>query len=240
MIITTWGRAACGKSTAAANLALTLSASRRMVGIISSNLQYGHIQSLFGQTIHTKHGTYRAIDENEAYAHFWKSGVDDNVFLLAVPNEYSGLDFEHITLEQAENLITQALPHFDDLIIDGSEQLGNPVSDVGLAMSDRILLLHKPSVASCSWYTSKSEVSRLLKIDDKITHILSAYDNSCSIEAYREKTGVTFDFELPFVSEMPSLENAGTPITLTNQRSAKDYKAALENIVKKVILNYAE
>ena len=108
MIITIWGRSNAGKTTVAANLALALAEKGKIAGIISSNLQYGHLQILFGQTIHEKHGIYRAIEDNDANGHFWKSGLNENVFLLSVPNEYCRMDFENVTLRQAEELIKQA------------------------------------------------------------------------------------------------------------------------------------
>ena len=232
MIIATWGRSNSGKTTLAANLAMAFADRDKIVGVISSNLQYGHVQILFGQTIHDKHGIYRAIDDNDANGHFWKSGLHENVFLLSVPNEYCRMDFENVTLRQAEELIMQAASHFDCVIIDGSDDIGNPVSSVGLTMSDKVLLLHRPSIASCSWYASKREIIPLLRLDEKILHIINAHDTSCNLGDYLGRANISVKLELPFIAEASTLENMGTLICSSDTRKSKEYNSVLNKIIE--------
>jgi len=50
-ILTIWGRNGSGKTTFAVNLALSLAARNYMIGIISSKIYYGEMQSMFGQRV---------------------------------------------------------------------------------------------------------------------------------------------------------------------------------------------
>ena len=50
-IITVWGANGSGKTTVAANLAAALADRDLMVGIISSKLTYGELQSIFGKRV---------------------------------------------------------------------------------------------------------------------------------------------------------------------------------------------
>lgn len=232
MITAVWGRAGAGKTTVAANLAVAMANKGKIVGVISSNLQYGHLQILFGQTIHDKHGTYKAVADSDAVSHFWKSGINENIFLLSVPNEYCRLDYENITIEHVETMLSQTSAHFDCVIVDGCEDIGNPISSVALTMAAHILLLHKPSVASCSWLVSKREVMSLLRVDSKLVHVINAYDGSCKLEDYFGKTGVSTKLELPYIAEAPMLENMGTPLYNTDGKKIREYKTIMNRIVE--------
>jgi MinD-like ATPase involved in chromosome partitioning or flagellar assembly len=232
MITTIWGRAGAGKTTVAVNLAMALANKGKIIGVISSNLQYGHLQILFGQTVFDKHGTYKAIEDNDAISHYWKSGINENVFLMSVPNEYCRLDYENITIQHVEDLLAQSSAHFDCVIVDGSEDIGNPISSVALTMSTHVLLLHRPSVVSCSWYASKKEVIPLLRVDGKLIHIVNAYDGSCKLDDYLGRTGINTKLELPFVAEAPLLENMGTPIFISDGKKIREYNTVLNKIVE--------
>jgi len=232
MITTIWGRAGAGKTTVAVNLAVALANKGKIIGIISSNLQYGHLQILFGQTVFDKHGTYKAIEDNDAINHYWKSGINENIFLMSVPNEYCRLDYETVTSKQAEDIFAQSSAHFDCVIVDGHEDIGNPISSVALTMSANVLMLHRPSIASCSWYASKKEVLSLLRIDNRLIHIINAYDGSCKLDDYIGRTGINAKLELPFVAEAPVLENMGTPIFNSDSKKIREYKSILNKIAE--------
>jgi MinD superfamily P-loop ATPase len=234
MILTTWGRSYSGKTTLAVNLAFTLANRGNIVGVLSSNLQYAHLQSFFGQTVFDGHGTFRAIEGENAQDHYWKSGINENIFVMAVPNEYNGLDYESVTQNQAEKLITQSSACFDYLIIDGSEDVGNPISSVGLTLSDTILLLHRPSLASGQWWSSKRDIIHLLQCKDRLLHLLNAYDKSCVLSEYLSNTGVKPLLEFPFVQEAPTMENMGTPLFSAKSKKAREYQDILEKLAGEV------
>ena len=57
-IITVWGANGSGKTTVAVNLAVALAERDLMVGIISSKLIYGELQSVFGKRVENEKGIY--------------------------------------------------------------------------------------------------------------------------------------------------------------------------------------
>jgi MinD-like ATPase involved in chromosome partitioning or flagellar assembly len=136
-LIAIWGRSGAGKSTLAVNLACAL-AKTRCVGLISSNLQYGHLQSFFGQTIESGKGLLNAL-ENPAHSkdYVWKAAsvsLLENIFLLTVPNDYTGLQADSVSMEAVEDVLDHARALFDVIIVDGSEDITNPVSGVSMCM----------------------------------------------------------------------------------------------------------
>ena len=159
-IIAVWGRSGVGKSTLAVNLACAL-ADTRCVGLISSNLQYGHLQSFCGQTIENGKGLLNAL-ENPAHTkeYFWKAasnGLLENVFLLTVPNEYTGLQADCVSMEAVEVVLDHARALFDVIIVDASEDVTNPVSGVALTQARQVVVVHRPSVASGLWFRSMGD-----------------------------------------------------------------------------------
>lgn len=63
-IYTVWGGSNNGKTTFAANLACALSKREVLVGLISSNLTYGDMQILFGQSVPPEKGLFQALNED--------------------------------------------------------------------------------------------------------------------------------------------------------------------------------
>ncbi|MBO5408736.1 MAG: cobalamin biosynthesis protein CobQ, partial [Clostridia bacterium] len=60
-IITVWGATGSGKTSIAANLGIAIADRNLMVGIISSKLYYGELQSIFGKRLEHDKGIYNAI-----------------------------------------------------------------------------------------------------------------------------------------------------------------------------------
>jgi len=231
-IITAWGRSGSGKTTFAVNLALALAQRQFIVGIISSNLQYGNLQVFFNQSIREDKGIFQALESANGSVndHFWKCGLHDNLFLLSVPNGYKGLLADGITGEAAEALLTQASVFFDFLIVDGSEEINNPLSSVALTLSSTIYTLHRPSISGCLWLRSMEDFILQLHLKDRMVHILSGHDGSCTVEDFLRITGLHYSQELPFVKAAPMLENAGTPIYLDGEKESRRYRRILESI----------
>ena len=110
--------------------------------------------------------------------------------------------------------------------------MGNPISSVGLTMADKVILLYRMSITSCSWFASKREIIPLLCLGEKLVHVINAQDMTCVLADYLGMTGIDDKLELPFVAEAPTLENMGELIWSGGARKSKEYKAVLNKIVE--------
>lgn len=231
-ILTVWGEGHCGKTTFAVSLACALASRDLLVGLVSSNLIYGELQTFFGQAVPREKGMFQALrGENPNPGElFTPSGESKNLFFLSVPTRYTGLLFEAVTLEKAEKLLNNAALMFDVLIVDGSAQLANPISGVGLWLADTVLTLHRPSVAARLWQTGVAAFVRELHLAEKQTHILLSPNGSFDEKTYRDMTKLTFAGELPYVKRASELENAGMPLYLFRDRACRRYRRVLDQL----------
>ncbi|KPU45076.1 MAG: cobalamin biosynthesis protein CobQ [Bacillota bacterium] len=236
-ILTVWGGGHCGKTTFAVSLAFALANRGLLVGLVSSNLIYGELQTFFGQAVPREKGLFAALrGENPNPGElFTSSGENKNLFFLSVPTRYTGLLFEAVTLEKAETLLNNAALMFDVLIVDGSAQLANPVSGVGLWLADTVLTLHRPSVAAWLWQTGVTVFVRELHLAEKQTHILLSPNGSFDEKTYRDMTKLAFAGELPYVRRAAELENAGTPLYLYRDRECRRYRRTLDKLAGTLI-----
>lgn len=236
-IITLWGASGMGKTTTAVNLALAIAERNYMVGLISSKLYYGEIQGLFGAHIEHDKGIYKAISGgNNTKNRFEMVKGKSNVFFLSVPNAFDGMLLTAVSGETAKELIEDAAMRFDFLVIDGSEELNNPISSVGLVLASQIYVIHMPSVKDCLWQLSMSNTIKLLHLSDKMTHVLNAYDKSCDKVSYMANIGVPFDYELEYVPSAKIYENSGTPIYTKRNVWTKNYRRAIEKMASATLL----
>jgi MinD-like ATPase involved in chromosome partitioning or flagellar assembly len=229
--IAVWGRAGCGKSTLAVNLALALASRNAMTGLISSNLLYADIQAFFGQKIYDDKGLFNAMKERAGKSvkeMFWKCGLSENLFILGVPNLYSGLEADAVTLPMAEKLFDGCGIHFDYLIIDCKEDITNPVSTVGLTRAEDILTVYRPSVISGLWHTAMSQFCEQLNLTSRMIPVLNADQNDCGNFASNLK--ISFTYELPYTKSAAASENQGKPLYLLDNGPAKRYAKAVDKI----------
>lgn len=235
-IITIWGRSGAGKTTLAVNLACAL-AQTRCVGLVSSNLQYGHLQVFYGQTIRPDKGLLNALEDPAGTKKFfWKSGKSselmENLFLLTVPNDYTGLLCDNVSQESVEQVLERARPFFEVLVIDGSEDLMNPVSSVGITQSSHTVIIHNPSVASGLWYRSMGDFIYQLHLEDKLSHVTQESPWGLAPQEYAAALGLDADVQLPYVQNARQLEDNGSPIFLENDKACKRYKKQLTRLLE--------
>lgn len=233
-IITVWGVNGSGKTTTAVNLAMAIAERGFMVGIISSKLYYGELQGLFGKRVEADKGTYCAILKGCNTKNKFAETENPNLFFLSVHNSFDGMLLTAISGETIKELIDDAVIRFDYIIIDGNEELNNPISSIGLTMADKIINVHRASVKDCIWFSAMSHMIGLLHLSDKTIHILNAYDKTCDKAAYINSLGLKFDFELPFVDNARILENSGKVI-YSSRNGTGVYKKIIQRIASMLI-----
>ena len=231
-IISVWGNSNSGKTTFAVNLACALANRNRLVGLISSNITYGDLQIFFGQSVPPEKGLFRGLNDDnpnigEKFSEYEES---KNLFFLSIPNHYTGLLCDGISLQSVERLMTAASLVFDILVVDGAGDVNNPVSGVGLWLAERIYTLHKPSIAAQMWHKGVEDFVRELRITDKQVGILRESNGEFDAKAFKGMTELAFSYELPFVKRAGELENAGTPIYFFQDRVCRQYGKVLEQI----------
>lgn len=233
-IIAVWGGSNSGKTTFAVNLACALSTRDQLVGLISSNLTFGELQIFFGQSVPPEKGLFKALSEDNPNIgeKFTEYGESKNLFFLSVPTRYTGLLCDAVTLEEVERMINAASLVFDILVVDGTAEVTNPVSGVGLWLADKIFTLHKPSIAAQMWHQGVADFIRELHIGEKQTHILLAPNGEFDDRTYRSMIDVPFAYELPYIKRAGELENAGTPIYFFRDKTCRRYGKVLEQIAK--------
>ena len=233
-IITVWGANGSGKTTTAVNLGRAIAERGFMVGIISSKLYYGEMQAMFGKRVEENKGTYSAILKGCNTKNMFLETENSNLFFLSVHNSFDGMLLTAISGETIKELIDDAVMRFDYIIIDGSEELNNPISSIGITMADKIINVHRASVKDCIWFSSMSHMIGLLHLSDKTIHILNAYDKTCDKAAYINSLGLKFDFELPFVDNAKILENSGKVI-YDSRNGTGVYKKIIQRIASMLI-----
>lgn len=235
-IITVWGSNGSGKTTIAANLGIAIAERNLMVGIISSKLYYGELQGIFAKRLENDKGIYNAIANGCNTKNMFESAITgSNLFFLSVPNGFDAMLLTAISGETAKELIEDAVMRFDYIIIDGNEELNNPISSIGLTMSSKIVVAHRASTKDCIWQTSMENTMQLLNLTDKAIHVLNGYDKTCDKMSYMNNVGVKFDFELPHISNGKILENSGKPF-YTSSTVPNEYKKTMQKLASQAMI----
>ena len=129
-----------------------------MVGIISPSCITGNAGLVWRTPEHDK-GIYKAISNgnNTKICLKWSRAGQMSFRRFQIPDGMLLTAFR----ETAKELIEDAAMRFDFLIIiDGSEELNNPISSAGLSCC-QIYVIHSPSVKDCLWQLSMSNTIRL-------------------------------------------------------------------------------
>ena len=234
-IITVWGANGSGKTTVAVNLAAALADRDFMVGIISSKLSYGEIQSMFGKRIEPDKGIYKAISNGCNTKNMFEATNNPNLFILSPPNVFDGLLLTAISEETIKDLIADSTIRFDYIIIDGSEELNNPVSSIGLTMSNKIVRVYKVSAKDCIWHKAMENMTNLLHLREKTITVINGYDKTCDKLAFFSSLDVKYDFELPYVSNCAVYANSGKLI-YNSKLSNGQYKKTIQKLAGQLML----
>ena len=233
-IITVWGSNGSGKTTVAVNLASAIAERNLMVAVISSKLYYGELQGFFGKRVEADKGLYRAISNGCKTRNMFVETNNPNLYFLSVQNGFDSILLTATTSDSIQELLKDASIRFDYIIIDGDEELNNPISSVGLTMSDKIITVHRASVKDCVWFSSMQNLIGLLHIAEKSIHILNAYDKTCDKVAYLNGLGLKLEFELPYIENAKILENSGKLI-YDSRNGTGVYRKMLQRLAAKII-----
>lgn len=234
-IVTVWGANGSGKTTVAVNLAAALADRDLMVGIISSKLTYGELQSVFGKRVEPEKGIYKAISNGCNTKNMFEATDNPNLFILSPPNVFDGMLLTAISADTVKDLIEDSTIRFDYIIIDGSEELNNPVSSIGLTMSNKIVRVYKVCAKDCIWHKAMENLTDLIHIRSKTITVINGYDKSCDKMAFLSGLDTKPDFELPFVANCPTLTNSGKLIYNSKLVNAH-YKKTIQKLASQVML----
>lgn len=235
-IITVWGSNGSGKTAVSANLGLAISERNQMVGLISSKLYYGEMQGVFAKRLENDKGIYNAIANGCNTKNMFENAVSgSNLFFLSVPNGFDAMLLTAISGDTVKELIEDAAMRFDYIIIDGNEELNNPISSIGLTMSNKIIATHKASASDCLWQSSMDNTMQLLNLSGKAIQVLNGYDKSCDKMAYMNNVGVKFDFELPYIPNAKILLNSGKPFYISSTVQS-EYKKTMQKLASQVMM----
>lgn len=228
-IISVWGAAGSGKTTVAVNLALSLAERSCMVGIISSKMYYGEMQSLFGKCVEKDQGIYQVLTDGGDTKNRLVQATD-SIFFLSTPNEFDGLLLSAVSMESAKEMLEDAAMRFDYIIIDGSEELNNTISGLGLVIAEQVFVIHYPSVKGCAWFKAMGNMADILHLKTKFVHVLNAYDKTCDKTAFMSSIGEAFGYELDFVEKAKIYENSGKPIYTQKTFATRGYRRAMDKL----------
>lgn len=234
-IITVWGANGSGKTTVAVNLAAAIAERNFMVGIISSKLYYGELQSIFGKRVEQDKGIYKAIANGCSTKNMFEATHNANLFFLSLPSAYDGMLLSAVSGDTIRELIEDAVLRFDYIIIDGNEELNNPISSIGLTMSAKIIRVYRVSAKDCIWHQAMERMSELLNLKNKSITVINGYDKTCDKMTFLSSIGLKPEFELPFVPNCDTLTNSGKLIYNSKVGNGQ-YKKIMQRIASQAMV----
>lgn len=232
-ILTVWGSPSGGKTTLSVNLAMALAERNNTVGIISSNIAYGELQTLFGRRIEENRGILRAI-ANRDTRNCFEETQNQNVFFLSLPNNADGLVLTAVNGNDIRDVIEDSAIRFEYVIIDGSADLNNPISSIGLNLAQTVIISHRASVKDVMWNMAMQNVSELLHLENRSIHVLSGYDKTCDKAAFLEGIGTKMRYELAYIDNAKILENSGKLIW-NSRIGTETYKKVMRRLAAEIM-----
>ena len=139
-----------------------------------------------------------------------------------------------VSADSIKELIEDCAIRFDYIIIDGSEELNNPISSIGLTMSNKIIRVYKVCAKDCIWHNAVENLTSLLHLRNKTINVINGYDKTCDKMAFLNSSGIKPDFELPYIQAAATLSNSGKLIYDSRTVSGQ-YRKIIEKIARQVI-----
>lgn len=213
-IITVCGGHGSGKTTVSANLGYMLS-KNGMVGILSTNMNCGIIQHLFGAVVDDRHGLYEMLlAKYDNVKAFVPCPNIKNLFLMSLANSHDCLmlaDEENgIDGERAKELLTDLKEMFEYLIIDCEPEVNNPLSVYALIYADKIINLIKPTITGVAFFNAYRTLFSALDIaDNKMIYVSNNDKNYVGIRSIERSCGIKTILNIPYLKNVEQAENKG-------------------------------
>jgi pilus assembly protein CpaE len=209
-----------GKTVVSTNLATSIAKyDGRRTLLLDLDLQFGDAAIMLGiepeQTLHdlvTAPGELDADKFRGYLTHHAASGVD----VLAAPLRPE--DGELVTDEKVERLLEVARPIYDVIVVDTSPFFHGPMLST-LDHTDELCLVCSPEVPTLKNVRLGIETLRLLSFpEERMRLVLNRADADVGMRRPEVEgaLGVSVDFELPSVQDVPAAVNRGTPLTLSS------------------------
>ena len=158
-----------------------------------------------------------------------------NLFFLSPPNFFDAMLLTAVSADSIKELIEDCAIRFDYIIIDGSEELNNPISSIGLTMSNKIIRVYKVCAKDCIWHNAVENLTSLLHIRNKTINVINGYDKTCDKMAFLSGTNIKPDFELPYVANCSTLINSGKLI-INSKSGGGQYKKVMQRLASQAML----
>jgi pilus assembly protein CpaE len=226
-----------GKTVVSTNLATSIAKYEGLrTLLLDLDLQFGDGAIMLGiepeQTLHDLVTAPGELDEDKFrgyITHHARSGVD----VLAAPLRPE--DGELVTDEKVERLLEVARPIYDVIVVDTSPFFHGPMLST-LDHTDALLLVCSPEVPTLKNVRLGIETLRLLSFpEERMRLCLNRADADVGMRRPEVEgaLGISVDYELPSVQEVPAAVNRGTPLVLSSP--AIEFSRAVRNMSRSLL-----
>lgn len=240
-IIAVSGMSSTGKTTFSANLACGLAEKEKVVIILAAELNFGTIQGFFGETIENGKGTLESLlDKTEQPEKMLtQCKLNENIYLMAVPNENYELHTEGLEELKVEQLIRRLSLISDYLIIDCTADFHNGITIMGLEKAHHIYCLYRATSSAVLWHQSAMPVISQLAAG-KIYMVISEHQMGCQPNAFIKAADIDAHAFLPNIEVAAILENIGRLLYVDKDKTCQKYRKVIADIAKNIISDNGE
>ena len=226
-----------GKTVVSTNLATSIAKYEGLrTLLLDLDLQFGDGAIMLGiepeQTLHDLVTAPGELDDEKFHGYVTnhpRSGVD----VLAAPLRPE--DGELVTDEKVERLLEVAQPAYDVIVVDTSPFFHGPMLST-LDHTDELLLVCSPEVPTLKNVRLGVETLRLLAFpEERMRLCLNRADADVGMRRPEVEgaLGISVDFELPSLQEVPAAVNRGLPLVLSSP--SIPFSRAVQNMAKSLL-----
>lgn len=241
-VIATTGMGGVGKTTFSANLACGLADQEKVVIILSAELNFGNIQSFFGESIESDKGTFASLSDKTEQPEKMLvqcSKLNSNIYLMAIPNDNYEVHTAGLEDSKVEQLIRRLSMIADYLIIDCTSDFYNGITIMGIEKAHFVYCLYKATAGAMLWHRSMMPIISQLT-EGEIYPVLSEHQMGCQPNAFSKITEIDIEAYIPNVVSAPIMENIGRPIYYDKDKTSQAYRKVISQIAEDIILGKGE
>ncbi len=232
--ITIYGGKGVGKTTTAINLATELANKNNLVGIISSNIYYGELQTFLDCTVSENKGLGKALEEGEEINKLFVESSIKNLFVLSMPNNADCMKNIDIDAKFISKIMQVSKSYFDYLIIDGDSYVENPITLIGMNESENVIVLFDGSINSLQWFKSIEDLKKQIHIENKFIYVANEISPYSDGRLVIPQGQINYSAYLSYVKKAKHYENIGVPIINNLNWQSKIYLKGIRNILEKI------